>query len=119
MRKVIVAIITCLLIITYIVPINASTIDNSDKVILIDPGHGGIDGGAKSMCIILCIYQIVDFCFQVLFPFAIHHTTSRKFRIELYQVKQLFIIPLVYLVKCVNLFGLVVYHIGMIAELFA
>ena len=48
MRKVIVAIITCLLIITYIVPINASTIDNSDKVILIDPGHGGIDGGAKS-----------------------------------------------------------------------
>ena len=48
MRKVIVAIITCLLIITYIVPVNASTIDNSDKVILIDPGHGGIDGGAKS-----------------------------------------------------------------------
>ena len=48
MRKVTVAIITCLLIITYIVPINASTIDNSDKVILIDPGHGGIDGGAKS-----------------------------------------------------------------------
>ena len=48
MKKVIVAIITCLLIITYIVPINASTIDNSDKVILIDPGHGGIDGGAKS-----------------------------------------------------------------------
>ncbi|MDU4324363.1 MAG: N-acetylmuramoyl-L-alanine amidase CwlD [Clostridium celatum] len=48
MRKVIVAIITCLVIITYIVPINASTIDNSDKVILIDPGHGGIDGGAKS-----------------------------------------------------------------------
>ena len=48
MRKVIVAIITCLLIITYTVPINASTIDNSDKVILIDPGHGGIDGGAKS-----------------------------------------------------------------------
>ena len=48
MKKVIVAIITCLLIITYIVPVNAFAIDNSDKVILIDPGHGGIDGGAKS-----------------------------------------------------------------------
>ncbi len=48
MRKVIVAIITCLLIITYIVPVNAFAIDNSDKVILIDPGHGGIDGGAQS-----------------------------------------------------------------------
>ena len=48
MKKVIVAIITCLLIITYIVPLNAFASDNSDKVILIDPGHGGIDGGAKS-----------------------------------------------------------------------
>ena len=48
MKKVIVAIITCLLIITYIVPVNAFASDNSDKVILIDPGHGGIDGGAKS-----------------------------------------------------------------------
>ena len=48
MKKVIVAIITCLLIITYIVPVNTFAIDNSDKVILIDPGHGGIDGGAKS-----------------------------------------------------------------------
>ena len=48
MKKVIVAIITCLLIITYIIPFNASVFDNSDNVILIDPGHGGIDGGAKS-----------------------------------------------------------------------
>lgn len=48
MRKVIVAIITCLIIITYIVPVNTFAIDNSDKVILIDPGHGGIDGGAQS-----------------------------------------------------------------------
>jgi len=48
MKKVIVAIITCLLIITYIVPVNTFASDNSDKVILIDPGHGGIDGGAKS-----------------------------------------------------------------------
>ena len=48
MKKVIVAIITCLLIITYIVPVNTFAIDNSDKVILIDPGHGGIDGGAPS-----------------------------------------------------------------------
>lgn len=48
MKKVIVAIITCLLIITYIVPINTFAMGNSDKVILIDPGHGGIDGGAQS-----------------------------------------------------------------------
>lgn len=48
MRKVIVAIITCLLIITYMMPVNAFAFNNSDKVILIDPGHGGIDGGAKS-----------------------------------------------------------------------
>lgn len=48
MKKVIVAIITCLLIITYIVPVNTFAMDNSDKVILIDPGHGGIDGGAQS-----------------------------------------------------------------------
>ena len=48
MKKVIVAIITCLLIITYIVPVNAFAMENSDKVILIDPGHGGIDGGAQS-----------------------------------------------------------------------
>ena len=48
MKKIITAIITCLIIITYIVPVNASTVDNTDKVILIDPGHGGIDGGAQS-----------------------------------------------------------------------
>ena len=48
MKKVIVAIITCLLIITYMMPVNAFAFNNSDKVILIDPGHGGIDGGAKS-----------------------------------------------------------------------
>ena len=48
MKKVIVAIITCLLIITYIVPVDTFALDNSDKVILIDPGHGGIDGGAQS-----------------------------------------------------------------------
>ena len=48
MKKVIVSIITCILIITYIMPVNVFAFDNSDKVILIDPGHGGIDGGAKS-----------------------------------------------------------------------
>ena len=48
MKKVIVAIITCLLIITYMMPVNAFAFNNSDKVILIDPGHGGLDGGAKS-----------------------------------------------------------------------
>ena len=48
MKKVIVSIITCILIITYIMLVNVFAFDNSDKVILIDPGHGGIDGGAKS-----------------------------------------------------------------------
>ena len=48
MKKVIVSIITCILIITYIMPVNVFAFDNSDKVILIDLGHGGIDGGAKS-----------------------------------------------------------------------
>lgn len=48
MKKIIIIIITCLIFITYIVPVKAFTIDNSDKIILIDPGHGGIDGGAKS-----------------------------------------------------------------------
>ena len=48
MKKIIIAIITCLIIITYIVPVKAFAVDNSDKVILIDPGHGGIDGGAQS-----------------------------------------------------------------------
>ena len=48
MRKLIIVVITCLLIITYCIPIKACKIDNSEKIILIDPGHGGIDGGAKS-----------------------------------------------------------------------
>lgn len=48
MKKIIISIITCLIIITYIVPVNAFATDNTDKVILIDPGHGGIDGGAQS-----------------------------------------------------------------------
>lgn len=47
MRKIVVAIITSLLFITYLVPVNASMIEDK-KIILIDPGHGGIDGGAKS-----------------------------------------------------------------------
>ena len=48
MNKLNVDIITCILIITYMMPVNAFAFNNSDKVILIDPGHGGIDGGAKS-----------------------------------------------------------------------
>ena len=32
----------------YFIPINALADDVSQKIILIDPGHGGIDGGAKS-----------------------------------------------------------------------
>lgn len=48
MKKIIITIITCLIFITYTVSVKAFTMDNSDKIILIDPGHGGIDGGAKS-----------------------------------------------------------------------
>lgn len=48
MKKIIIIIIACLIFITYTVSVKAFTIDNSDKIILIDPGHGGIDGGAKS-----------------------------------------------------------------------
>lgn len=49
MKKIIIAIITCLLIITYIAPtVNAKVVDDDEKIILIDAGHGGIDGGAKS-----------------------------------------------------------------------
>ena len=29
-------------------PVNTFAMDKTDKVILIDPGHGGIDGGAQS-----------------------------------------------------------------------
>ena len=36
MKKVIVSIITCILIITYIMPVNVFAFDNSDKIILID-----------------------------------------------------------------------------------
>ena len=36
MKKVIVSIITCILIITYIMPVNVFAFDNSDKVILIE-----------------------------------------------------------------------------------
>lgn len=48
MRKIVVAILISLIFINYLIPIRASIIENEEKVILIDPGHGGIDGGAKS-----------------------------------------------------------------------
>ncbi len=68
----------------------------------------------------LRVYQIVDFGFQILFLFC--YPSHRKQKVPNRVVSSevvFFIIPLVYLIECVNLFGLVVYHIGMITELFA
>lgn len=48
MRKIIIAIFTCLIITSCINIINTKAIEAKEKIILIDPGHGGIDGGAKS-----------------------------------------------------------------------
>ena len=49
MKKIIVAIFTCLILTSLITPAYATVKeDESQKIILIDPGHGGIDGGAKS-----------------------------------------------------------------------
>lgn len=49
MKKIIVAIFTCLILMSLITPAYATVKeDESQKIILIDPGHGGIDGGAKS-----------------------------------------------------------------------
>lgn len=49
MKKIIVAIFTCLILMSLITPVYATVKeDESQKIILIDPGHGGIDGGAKS-----------------------------------------------------------------------
>ena len=49
MKKSIVAIFIFLMIINFVTPVCAViNEDKSEKIILIDPGHGGIDGGAKS-----------------------------------------------------------------------
>lgn len=48
MKKLVVAIMTVLIVFQYIVPANAEVIDDNEKIVLIDAGHGGIDGGAKS-----------------------------------------------------------------------
>ncbi|EKY27835.1 putative N-acetylmuramoyl-L-alanine amidase [Clostridium celatum DSM 1785] len=48
MKKLVVAMITVLMFFYYTMPVNAKTIDDTEKIILIDAGHGGIDGGAKS-----------------------------------------------------------------------
>ena len=49
MKKSIVAIFVFLMIINFVTPVCAViNEDKSEKIILIDPGHGGIDGGAKS-----------------------------------------------------------------------
>ena len=49
MKKIIVAIFTCLILTSLITPAYATVKeDESQKIILIDPGHGGIDCGAKS-----------------------------------------------------------------------
>ena len=48
MKKSIVAIFIFLMIINFVTPVCAViNEDKSEKIILIDPGHGGIDGGAK------------------------------------------------------------------------
>lgn len=49
MKKIITTILTLIVVLNFVVPINAKVLEsNEQKVILIDPGHGGIDGGAKS-----------------------------------------------------------------------
>lgn len=48
MKKIIFTIVSSILIFMFVFPIIAKAEDESQKVILIDPGHGGIDGGAKS-----------------------------------------------------------------------
>lgn len=48
MKKFIVAIMTVFIAFYYTVPVNAKVTNDTEKIILIDPGHGGIDGGAKS-----------------------------------------------------------------------
>lgn len=48
MKKVIFTIISSFLIFLFVFPIKAKAEDGVQKIILIDPGHGGIDGGAKS-----------------------------------------------------------------------
>lgn len=48
MKKMITAIFSCILLLIVGFNNNCYAFNNNDKVILIDPGHGGIDGGAQS-----------------------------------------------------------------------
>lgn len=48
MKKIVVTILSCLVLFLAIIPIKSEAEDSTKKIILIDPGHGGIDGGAKS-----------------------------------------------------------------------
>jgi len=48
MKKLRVISILMIFLVTFIMPVKASINGNEEKVILIDPGHGGFDGGAKS-----------------------------------------------------------------------
>lgn len=47
-KKIVVAYLICHLLIGIIQPIYIKSEEENKKIILIDPGHGGIDGGAKS-----------------------------------------------------------------------
>lgn len=48
MKKLRVISILMIFLVTFIMPVKASMNGNEQKVILIDPGHGGFDGGAQS-----------------------------------------------------------------------
>lgn len=50
MKRIVVAIISLIILFTNTIIVNAKTFSyiEKDKIILIDPGHGGIDGGAQS-----------------------------------------------------------------------
>lgn len=48
MKKIIFIIINSFLIFLFVFPIMTEVEGQTEKIILIDPGHGGIDGGAKS-----------------------------------------------------------------------
>ena len=65
MKKIIVAIFTCLILMSLITPAYATVKeDESQKIILIDPGHGGIDGGAKSQSGTIDLFQYIKICFH-------------------------------------------------------
>lgn len=48
MKKFILVVISCFIVSLFAFSINSKALESNEKIILIDPGHGGIDGGAKS-----------------------------------------------------------------------